>query len=77
MKNGRKMARVRYFKDDAIDREYYALEIWSDADGQWEEEMRTRFVADANHPGTATDFIHYTLLIRVIQLVNDGYDIDI
>lgn len=77
MKNNRKMARVHYIKDDTIDREYYALEIWDNDTGRWEEELRTRFVADANHPGSPTDFIHYTLLIRVIQLANDGYDIDI
>lgn len=77
MKNDRKMARVRYKRADAIDREYYCLDIWSNADGRWEEEMCTRFVADAEHPGSPRDFIHYALLIRVIQLVNDGYDIDI
>lgn len=72
-----KRAWVRYDMDEKTKVETYTLLFWSDADAGWREEMKTRFVADAKHPDGPTDFIHYSLLLRVIELVNDGWEVEI
>lgn len=73
----KKKARVRYDDGKVSGKEQYALEFWSEADGKWHEDMATRFVADAKHPESGDEFVHYSLVTRIIDLVNQGYDIDI
>lgn len=77
MAKEKKMARVRYEKDEKTGREKYHLEIWDNEWGEWTEMVASRFVADGEHPGSPTDFIHYSLLLEVINLVQHGYEIDI
>lgn len=77
MKKQPKKARVRYDSGKESGQEKYVLEIWSEADGDWSEVMTTRFVADAKHPEAGEEFIHYSILINVIELVTNGYQIDI
>lgn len=80
MAKEKKMARVRWDKVEQPDgtfEERYILERWNEDEGCWEAENRSWFVADADNPKGPKDFIHYTLLIDVINMVNDGYEIDI
>lgn len=80
MAKEKKMARVRWDKvkqPDGTFEERYILEKWNEDEGIWEAENRSWFVADADSPNGPKDFIHYTLLIDVINMVNDGYEIDI
>ena len=72
-----KKARVRYDNGAESGREEYALEIWDADTGSWGLVMSTRFVADAKHPETGDEFVHYTLVTQIIDLVNRGYSIEI
>ena len=77
MKSRKKMARVRYDDGKESGTEKYVLEIWSEADGCWNEIKASRFVADAKHPEAGAEFIYYTLLQEVIHLARGGYEVDI
>lgn len=72
-----KKARVRYDNGKESGQEKYILEIWDNETGSWGTMMATRFVTDYKHPETGDEFVHYTLVTNIIQLVNQGYEVDI
>ena len=72
-----KKARVRYDSGKESGQEKYILEIWDNESGSWKMSMSTRFVADAKHPETGDEFVHYTLVTNIIWLVNNGYEMEI
>ncbi len=77
MANDPKKARVRWEKNEATGEEQYFLETWNWDEGRWEVQNQSGFVADADSLGGPKDFIHYSLLVDAIILVNQGYEIDI
>ena len=70
-------ARVRYDDGKVSGKESYHLEIWDDYTQAWGEYIASRFVADAKNPDAGADFIHFRILVEAINLVNNGYEIDI
>lgn len=77
MAKEKKLARVRYDDGSQSGQEKYIIEIWSDEDQCWHENMASRFVADAKHPEAGAEFVHFGIVTQVIYLVNMGYSIDI
>lgn len=77
MAKNKKLARVRYDDGKESGEERYILEIYDWDTASWGMVMSTRFVADARHPETGDEFVHYTLVTSIIQLVTNGYEIDI
>ena len=66
-------AQLRYHKQDD-GREGYAINIFSD--GEWGLDSWFPLVAREGGDGE-TDFVHWSILNKLSQLQNLGYDIDL
>ena len=72
-----KRAWVSHQKNAVTGRETYTLNIWNNEEWHWEPQSRTNFVADADDPKGPKDYIHFSMLIDVIRLAREGYEVDI
>ena len=73
----KKKAWVRYDGSVENGTDRYTLLVWSDEDCEWQEDMTVPFVADAKRPEAGRLFVHYSLVVRIIELAGQGYEIDI
>lgn len=66
-----KIARLRYSKKD----DKYIIELYNDDTNTWELESAYRCVKSANWPESGAEFVHYRALLKIMELIDLGYDI--
>lgn len=73
-------AQLRFHKKED-GREGYAINVFSEADGEWHMDswfpLVAKVGADAVGAENETDYVHWTILRKLAYLQDAGYDIDL
>lgn len=67
----KRMARLRYSKKD----DKYIIELYDSGTNRWEFESSYKCVSDAEHPESGTDYVSYMALIKIMELIDLGYEV--